>query len=481
MIKTELPLGPLGEPGTSDYLTALRQQMAATLGEELHSERARGLLDMTLSVFDHLIARDHLDRALTHRHSAHQQALTALCGGAPDPNQSLETALEQLFAGAAPAARCQPLQQLVAAELDFLQAMAANEAAVASRQTDHPGATKPTPAAIEAYLQRRARDGQPLTLERIGSPLGGYSKDVFVVHLSGPGRPADTIVIRRDLCGGPLESSVENEFGLLQAMHEAGVPVAEPLWMETDASQLGGKLLVLRFVEGQTLTDFRANLQAGDMRPHILQFARILAQVHQVPVTAAGVDPHTANLPLNQLVLTLLDAFRDQWRRRRQAPNPIITAGLEWMRNNLPDDTAAPVIVHGDYSLRNLMFANGEATALLDWETWHAGDPAEDLAYCREEVESVMPWAEFMAEYRAAGGPAVSAGRLHYWQYWKYLRGAITSVSMMNAVKDQNADIRTAFGGIFFTRFCLTKTAEHLARRFGDPVGDDLPSAPRQQ
>ena len=44
----------------------------------------------------------------------------------------------------------------------------------------------------------------------------------------------------------------------------------------------------------------------------------------------------------------------------------------------------------------------------------HAGDPAEDLAYCKHLVESVLPWAEFMQAYQAAGGEQIAEERMRF-------------------------------------------------------------------
>jgi aminoglycoside phosphotransferase (APT) family kinase protein len=426
------PLGPLGEPDSAAYLRILRHHLPRALGPELGSAHARGSLDMALALLDHLIVRDG----------------------------TLAEAVAERNRGVAG-------RDLVLSELQFLRRLAEAEAAVAD--TVAPAETgSVTAARIEAWLRPRASGGLPVSVVEMGSPLGGYSKDVFVVRLAGAGRPADAIVIRRDLPKGPLEGSVVEEAAVLRAMHRAGIPVAEPLWVEPDPRHFGGAALILRFAEGAPPTDIRAHVGPDAVDSQLRQLARILARIHGVDPQAAGIDRATSDRPLAKHILELLDRFDAQWQRRRAAPNPVIAAGLAWMRANLPGDDPAPVIVHGDCSLRNLLFADGRATAMLDWETWHLGDPAEDLAYCRDEVEAAMPWPEFLAEYRAAGGPAVSEARLRFWSLWKYLRGAITSVSMLNAVSDRSADLRTAFGGVFFTRHCLTRTAELLLARLGE-------------
>jgi aminoglycoside phosphotransferase (APT) family kinase protein len=472
-------LGPLGEPDIWSYLRVLRAELPGTIGTELTSERARSLFDMAMALLDHLIVRDgSLSDALSDRARREQHAIEEIAAAAGDPKTASSTLSQEgaeksiteilgRLSGRDERTRravLEKLRQFAIGEKLFLEHLGAAEAAVAAQSVPHSSdAASITADRIQAYLQPFARDGKSLSVSAVGSPLGGYSKDVFVVHLAGDGRPADSIVIRRDLPKGPLEGSVLNEAGILTAMHAAGVPVAEPLWVETDPTHFGGPAIVLRFVAGAPPTDYRAKVHAGDMTGYVRQLARIMGAIHAVDPVSAGVDRAVAGRPIRDLILALIDDFDGQWRRRREAVNPVIAASLAWMRANVPTGKLPPVVVHGDCSLRNLLFANGKATAMLDWETWHIGDPAEDLAYCREEVEAALPWCEFMQEYREAGGAGVDEDRLRFWSMWKYLRGTITSISMLNAVADVRADIRTAFGGIFFTRFCLAKTAERLA------------------
>jgi aminoglycoside phosphotransferase len=51
------------------------------------------------------------------------------------------------------------------------------------------------------------------------------------------------------------------------------------------------------------------------------------------------------------------------------------------------------VLVHGDYGPNNVLLdpATSQVTAILDWEWAHAGDPAEDLAWCEWIVRMHHP------------------------------------------------------------------------------------------
>ena len=84
---------------------------------------------------------------------------------------------------------------------------------------------------------------------------------------------------------------------------------------------------------------------------------------------------------------------------------------------------AGTVLVHGDYGPNNVLLdpAAAEITAVLDWEWAHAGDPAEDLAWCEWIVRMHHPrqaslLGEFFGAYRGQIPPwparqAIMAGR----------------------------------------------------------------------
>lgn len=447
------PVGPLGEPAAADYLRILRAGLSGTIRPAVGDDRARGLLDMALTLIDHLIVRSGPNAAALGERAEAQARLAAAMGGA-----GLEQAIADAIRAGDPAGIA-GAREAIAAENRFLQQIDALERDAARDRA--PQEAEPIdPAAIAAYLSRRY--GGPIEIASVGSPIGGFSKDVFILSLTGDARPADRIVIRRDLPNGPLEGSVREEFAVLQAAHAAGVPVAAPLWLETDTALFGGATICLGFVEGATAADARGIVAPERALPAFRHLATIMGRIHAIDPVAAGLLPADHGQTVQDHVLALLASFEAQWHRRREADNVVLAAGFAWMRAHLPRGDYPVAVVHGDCSLRNLMLDDGAPTALLDWETWHFGDPAEDLAYIRDEVEAVMPWAEFMAAYHAAGGPDVPEDRLAFWSIWRELRGTITSISMMDAVPKGVADLRAAFGGIYFTRLLLMKLADRL-------------------
>ena len=447
----------LSEPPASRFLRVLRRELSLSLMPELQSARARGVAELMQSVLDHLIARqEHLPELEAQFETTKRYALQALT--ADQRGNSDEAALAQLV-GQIEARSA--LHAVLAAERDLHDALEGHEKNIvvtALAPDEQPGLDA---ASLQTYL--RCRFGEALYVADIRTPMGGYSKDTFIVGLRGSARPADGIVIRCDLAGGPLETTATSELGVLQAMHAAGVPVAEPLWAEADPRALGRPFIAVKQVAGRQLMDMRLEFSGDNAADCARQMARVLARVHQVDPSTTGIDEKRSAQTTRQHIVALLDQFEDQWHRRRLGPSPAMAAGFAWMRANIPEQLPSARVVHGDATLRNMLFDGSAATALLDWETWHLGDPAEDLAYCRDEVQRFVDWNQFLAEYHDAGGPAVSDESLHYWGMWMYLRGAVTSTSQMDRLLDEPPpDIRPAFGGPHFTRYCVRKVADFL-------------------
>jgi aminoglycoside phosphotransferase (APT) family kinase protein len=190
----------------------------------------------------------------------------------------------------------------------------------------------------------------------------------------------------------------------------------------------------VKWVPGAPIMDLNASLEA-EARPSVggRLLAQALAQIHCLDVRSLGLAGIRAEVSRRQHVLTMLATYERQWLRRRTWCSPVIAAAFGWMRQNIPDGDEPVRVVHGDASLRNILVDQGRLSAIIDWELWHLGDPAEDLAYCRSDVEQVMRWEDFLSEYNKHGGHGDNVASLRFYGMWKSLRNATMA---MNIVRD---------------------------------------------
>jgi aminoglycoside phosphotransferase (APT) family kinase protein len=300
-----------------------------------------------------------------------------------------------------------------------------------------------TAVELAAYLQETGRapaDVEVLKLERLP---GGFSKGTYLVELQMGPTQVESWVLRRDLSFTPLQTCVIDEFPLLSALHARGLPVPTPLWSEADASRLGAPVIAVRRVAGSgDMNQWAKN--ADDAKRIALSAARLLAQIHAVdlaslPSLQVNAPGSSGATPL--AVVAHVEAF---WQTYRTEPDPLVELVFDWLRRHAPTP-GLRTLVHGDYGLHNLLVADGQVNAVLDWEFAHAGDPREDLAYARPFVEKVLPWSEFTGAYEAAGGASSDDAALHFYSVLGTFRNALGCMKVLHALRHGDAGIDSKF------------------------------------
>jgi aminoglycoside phosphotransferase (APT) family kinase protein len=291
-------------------------------------------------------------------------------------------------------------------------------------------------ARLEAFLTKTV--GAPAKVVAARPLAGGASRDAWAVdvEVSG-GRHA--LVLRRDL-GGEIDDralSRAQEFRLLQAVHAAGVAAPRPRWLCDDPAVLGAPFFLMDRLEGEAvgrrvvrepaLTEARRRLprQMGEQlgRIHAVDYAPL----DFLPRPAAGSTPALAAL--------------DNGDRQLQSfgePHPVLELAARWLRRHAPP-CPAPVLIHGDFRVGNLMVGPAGLVGVFDWEFARVGDPHEDLAW-----PCVRSWRfgqdhlrlggvgqpdEFFDAYERAGGRPVDRDAVRYWEILGNYRWAVGCVA----------------------------------------------------
>lgn len=277
--------------------------------------------------------------------------------------------------------------------------------------------------------------GAPHTVEELQRLSGGASRETWAfeaVAVSGERQP---LVLRRDPPGGTLIGTAVDEYALIGAVAAAGVPVA-PLRFPLEADDGLGRGFVTDFVAGETLgrpivhDDRYAPARAG----MAASLGRILASLHAVPVertplrstASASGGSTTAQLDLFESLLDGYDVAR-----------PVLELALRWLRADATEP-GAPVMVHGDFRVGNLIVGPEGIRAVLDWELAHLGEPAEDIGWlCTRSwrfggpgrVGGVGELADLLAAYEDAGGTPIDPGQVRYWEVFGNLRWAVIALA----------------------------------------------------
>lgn len=348
----------------------------------------------------------------------------------------------------------------VAAERDWRDKLEAQIEPVLKAEAKKSGSAIELEIPVETFTKWLAQHEPGLIVEKVTTVPGGRSKGTILLDCVG-GRQ---IVIRRDFSAAVTGTSVATEFPIIAAVFKAGQRVPEPLWYEASPEVIGGRFIAFARLPGKAM----GTLFSSDATPAFCKdFAATLAALHRLDIDEIGLADDLKWGREEYPVQAMLDSFEQRYRDGMPAV-PLMDDAFAWLRQQLPVIGNIRGLVHGDAGLHNTMGDGDRLTGLLDWEFTHAGDPAEDLAYCKFLIERILPWGEFMAAYRAAGGPPISDARMNFFTVWRTLHLSIlTGFAKAAYDKGTDRDLRIATIGYNTFPKQLRDLAGDLAKAMG--------------
>ena len=229
--------------------------------------------------------------------------------------------------------------------------------------------------AVERWLWGRLEGFRgPLTADKIP---GGQSNPTYRLRT-----PSGDYVLRRKPPGTLLKSAhaVDREFRVQRALAGTDVPTARMHLLCEDDAVIGSAFYVMEHVAGRHLDDPRLPEIDREERAVLYdEMNRVLAAIHAVDVEAVGLADYG---PPGDYYARQFGRWTKQYRASETEPIPAMDALAAWLHDNLPPDDGRRTLVHGDYRLDNLLFAQDSprCAAVLDWELSTLGHPLADLA-----------------------------------------------------------------------------------------------------
>lgn len=239
---------------------------------------------------------------------------------------------------------------------------------------------------IERWLPTVTAVTPPIAWVRLP---GGHSNLTYLLRDAG----GSELVIRRPPQGQllPKAHDMWREYQIIAGLWTTAVPVAEPIAYCDDREIAEVHFYVMGKVDGEALysgetvagfLDEPARRRAGE------SFVDTLAALH-------AIDP--ADVGLAELgrhdgyVARQLRTWYGSWTASIEAAGHDDTRTHELhalFSSRIPEQGPARV-VHGDFGPHNCLFtADGQVSAVLDWEIATLGDPLADFAY------SINAWVE---------------------------------------------------------------------------------------
>jgi aminoglycoside phosphotransferase (APT) family kinase protein len=220
----------------------------------------------------------------------------------------------------------------------------------------------------------------PFTLEKFS---WGQSNPTYRIAAA-----SGDYVLRRKPFGQLLPSAhaVDREYRLIAALHPLGFPVPRPYALCSDPGVIGAIFYVMELAEGRAYTNGALpDFDAPQRRTIYEQLVDTLADLHNIDPAAAGLGDF--GKPGNYFERQVARWTR-QYRDSQTDDLPEMERLIDFLPRSLPEQSRVS-IVHGDYRIDNVLFAEENLNAVLDWELATLGDPLADFSYLA--MQWVMP------------------------------------------------------------------------------------------
>lgn len=263
----------------------------------------------------------------------------------------------------------------------------------------------PTEETIHALLQEVAPGSTVLAIESLP---GSYSNFTHLVDVRSADGSDFRIVVRRYKVFGNYDrgEKARREFKTFELLQRNGIPSPQPLYLDEQGAVLGTPGIVTSYVTGTQIQS------PSDPVSWARALAAMLARIHSTPCDTAAKG-------------FLLDADSEAaWFLRSgtvpdyMEAHPGGAAVWRMVHDLSPNrQQVQPTVVHIDYWPGNVLWDQGQITAIVDWEEAAYGDPAIDVAYCRMEMFlSGMGHVadEFLDTYETEVGQQVA--NLGFWE-----------------------------------------------------------------
>ena len=233
---------------------------------------------------------------------------------------------------------------------------------------------------LVTYLRENkvAGSDQPLKVLQF---RGGHSNLTYLLRF---GDHHEWVVRRPPF--GPLPPSAHDmarEYRVLSRTWEKFQQAPRAILLCEDPSIIGAPFFVMQRRKGYVIPNRRPLPSGLTQNPKTFRgmsegFIDALADLHSVNYEEIGLGG--LGRP-DGFVRRQITGWMDRWEKAKTVEVPLMNKLGAWFLENLPTPQA-PVLLHNDFYLHNVMFAldnSGKVTGVFDWEMSTLGDPMVDL------------------------------------------------------------------------------------------------------
>jgi len=170
-------------------------------------------------------------------------------------------------------------------------------------------------------------------------------------------------------------------------------------------------------------------------------FAETLAELHKLRwenLNLSKFNPPRDEYEYAEKQSIILRFLIDYFQRNFHVKvNEDFTTPINWLQSNARLNPCERYsIIHGDYSLDNVIIADDEKVVVIDWESAEIGDPLADVGYAYHFVrlmlgprkvnsEGVDLAEHFISYYEGAFGRSIDKSRLEFYKVSAALKLAV--------------------------------------------------------
>ena len=340
---------------------------------------------------------------------------------------------------------------------------------------------------LTGWLRTRLPDADDVRVEGLDRVTFGHSAEMMmltvVTRRGGQDNRQDVVLRLRPKPPALLEPyDLARQFTILRALEDTAVRVPRALWFEDSGEVLGQPFFVMQRAVGDV---YEMEAPAGVDDQTVVRMCQSLAEqiaaIHAVDLKQTGL--HALDDGSDHLDREL-DHWAAEMNRVKRDSLPALERLHRALRESQPEPCPRVTLVHGDAKPGNFAFADGEVSAVFDWEMTTVGDPLTDIGWLEmlwiqpvgiNSHPAALTIDALLAHYEAISGITVQ-NRSWYRAFNAYKMAVICLIGAM-LVDDGHSDdqklVLAAYGTSLMTKAGLTELG------VDEPL-DDGPVLPRE-
>lgn len=340
---------------------------------------------------------------------------------------------------------------------------------------------------LAAWLRAQLPDADDVRIEGLDRVNFGHSAEMMmldVVARRGEHDDRRGAVLRlRPKPPALLEPyDLVRQFTILRALADTAVRVPRALWLEETGDVLGRPFFVMERAGGQVYEMEPPAVADSTVVRMCQSLAEQLAAIHTVDLARTGLDALDDG---GDHLDRELDHWGAEMNRVKRGRLPALERLQQALLATKPEPCPRVTLVHGDAKPGNFAFADGEVSAVFDWEMTTVGDPLTDIGWL--EMLWVQPVGinshpaaltidALLAHYESASG--ITLQNRGWYRALNAFKMAVICLIGAMLVEDGHSDdqklVLAAYGTALLTRAGLTELG------VDEPL-DDGPVMPRDE